>query len=53
MQTTISAADKDLNRVFSNLVKFATIMIYQYVMAAKKTKRDATFGTRDVYGNKV
>ena len=33
MQDSISASDKDLQNVFENIVKFSTVMLYQYQIA--------------------
>ena len=33
VQGSISAGDKDLHDVFENIVKFSTVMLYQYLIA--------------------
>lgn len=53
IQKTISAQDRDLLIVFSQIIKFSTVMMYQYQMAKLKLKQKAQPEERDIYGEKL
>jgi hypothetical protein len=40
LQPSISAKDKDINIVFSNLIEFSTLMIYQYALGKLENEKD-------------